>query len=225
MCSLTSRVLVCGRLTALRSLTLQTGVHNEHVLADLGALRSHPSLLDLRLLHHREPRLTEAPLLEQPLPERLTSLRLHEWGCGTAEQSLNFLVAGTRFCHPAWSLCMYAVTACHCIALASSQSTCSSRSLPSEDLHAPYCNCYPNLSLRAACGNHDISPCRCAGLTALRSLSLVDCCLQVDMSGADWIRVLRRASELDFNGGTLIVDALNDLIEKGTVGEGAMPCL
>lgn len=92
------------------------------MLSDLRTLRSHPSLLDLRLLHKREPGAITAPVLEQRLPERLTSLRLQDWGCEMTVQSLNSLVAGTRFCHPASLLCMCAVTACHCIALASSQS-------------------------------------------------------------------------------------------------------
>jgi len=45
------------------------------------------------------------------------------------------------------------------------------------------------------------------------------------MPGAEWIRVLRRASQLDFCGGTLIVHELDHLVEKGTLGEDAMPCL
>ena len=69
------------------------------MLGDLSALRSLPSLVDLTLLHHREPGLPTAPVLEERLPERLTSLRMRDWGCRTAEQSLNVLLAGAAdFC-------------------------------------------------------------------------------------------------------------------------------
>ena len=42
------------------------------------------------------------------------------------------------------------------------------------------------------------------------------------MPGADWIRALRRASELELRGGTLAAYALDYLLSNGTVGELAM---
>ena len=78
----------------MSSLTLQTASHNAAMLADLDGLHSLPSLVDLRLLHHREPGLPTAPVLMQRLPERLTSLRMQDWGCRANEQSLNVLLAG-----------------------------------------------------------------------------------------------------------------------------------
>ena len=66
------------------------------------------------------------------------------------------------------------------------------------------------------------SACHYAGLTALQSLSLVGCCMKTVMPGADWIRALRRASELELRGGTLAAYALDYLLSNGTVGELAM---
>ncbi len=64
------------------------------MLADLSGLHWLPGLMDLKLLHHCEPGLPTAPVLTERLPERLTSLRMQDWGCRATEQSLNVLLAG-----------------------------------------------------------------------------------------------------------------------------------
>ena len=92
--------LASCRLTALRSLTLQTAGHNASMAAGLGVLRLHPSLVQLRLLHHRgEMRATTtAPIVgEIGLPVGLTSLQMKNWGCGTNKQSVDLLLDGAEF--------------------------------------------------------------------------------------------------------------------------------
>ncbi len=63
------------RLTSLSSLTLQTAYHNSLQLQTIGALRWHPSLVQLTLSQQAPPEL-----YNEPLPHRLTSLRMHACG-------------------------------------------------------------------------------------------------------------------------------------------------
>ena len=92
---------VCDcRLTALSRLTLQTASHNACLLANLGVLCSHPSLVELSLLHYRDPKVgmpaEAAPVLKESLPPRLTSLRMQDWGCVDIEnqQPLHEMLKG-----------------------------------------------------------------------------------------------------------------------------------
>ena len=73
---------------------MQTAAHNASLLAGLGVLRLHPSLVQLRLLHHRPSGQPTAPAPKQPLPHRLTSLRMHNWGCFSQELHMNDILAG-----------------------------------------------------------------------------------------------------------------------------------
>ncbi len=70
------------RMTSLHSLTLRTSGHNAALLlAHLGALRLHLSLEQLDLLHDltiSAPSM--GPSFEMPLPHRLTSLCMENWG-------------------------------------------------------------------------------------------------------------------------------------------------
>ena len=104
------------RLTSLSSLTLQTAGHNAHMLARVSALRRHPSLLQLRLLHHRSAGQPAEPPPMQLLPHRLTSLSMHNWGCDTKALHMNEVLAGAKhgpFGAGALPLSCLCISLCH----------------------------------------------------------------------------------------------------------------
>ena len=78
------------RLTSLESLTLQSSDLNAAMLNDLGVLCRHPCLAHLELIHDRSP----GPSLTQLLPQRLTSLRMRNWGSAGHELPLSDMLAG-----------------------------------------------------------------------------------------------------------------------------------
>ena len=71
----------------------------------------------------------------------------------------------------------------------------------------------------------------CVGLTALQSLSLVGCCMKVVFPDPEWLRVLRRTSELELSGGVITIFFLDIYLEHGsfrinskTRSKPVMPC-